>query len=73
VQFAHVKHLGGNHGAWCIGSLCKLDKPFLNHKPTDWSHAIAIVHFESDGTFHVEVVDIYAGVGYVYGKRLSAK
>lgn len=73
VEFAHVKRLGGAHGAWCIGCLCKLDKKFLGGRPTNWSHALAIVHIESDGTFHPEIVDIYEGVGYVYGKRLEAK
>jgi hypothetical protein len=73
TEFAHVMHLGGAFGAWCIGCLCKLDKKFLNNRPTNWSHALGIVHVESDGRFHVEVVDIYDGVGYVYGKRLEAK
>lgn len=73
VEFAHVMHLGGEFGAWCIGCLCKMDKKFLNNRPTNWSHALAIVHVESDGRFHVEVVDIFRGVGYVYGKRLAAK
>jgi len=73
VEYAHVMHLGGEFGAWAIGCLCKLDKRFLNHRPTSWSHAFAVLHVEGDGTFHVEIVDIYNGVAYVYGKRLEAK
>lgn len=73
VESAHVMHLGGAYGAWCIGTLCKLKKKFLGGKPTSWSHAFAIVHLETNGTFHVEVVDIFKGTAYVYGKRVSAK
>ena len=73
VEFAHVMHLGGEYGAWAAGCLCNLEKKFLNHRPTAWSHALGIVHVESDGRFHVEIVDIYKGIGYVYGKRIEAK
>ena len=73
VEFAHVMHLGGAFGAWSIGCLCKLDKNFLNHRPTSWSHAFAIVHVETDGKFHVEIIDVYNGVCWVYGHRLQAK
>jgi len=73
VEFAHVMHLGGEFGAWCIGCLCKMDKAFLNNRPTNWTHAFSIVHVEPDGTFHVEIVEIYNGIAYVYGKRIQAK
>lgn len=73
VESAHVMHLGGAFGAWAMGCLCKMKKKFLGGKPTSWSHAIGIVHVERDGRFHMEVVDIFDGVGYVYGKRLEAK
>lgn len=73
VEYAHTMRLGGEFAAWCCGCLCKLNKKFLGNRPTNWSHALAIVHVESDGRFHVEVVDIFRGVGYVYGKRLAAK
>ena len=52
---------------------CLLQKKFLNHRPTSWSHALSIVHFESDGNYHVEMVDIFDGVCYVYGKKVVAK
>jgi hypothetical protein len=73
VESAHVMHLGGAYGAWCIGCLCKMKKRFLGGRPTAWSHAFAIVHVESDGRFHVEVVDVFEGVAWVYGRRLEAK
>jgi len=73
VESAHVMHLGGAYGAWSIGCLCKLVKQFLRGRPTAWSHAFAIVHVESDGQFHVEVIDVFEGVAWVYGKRLEAR
>lgn len=73
VESAHVMHLGGAYGAWAIGCLCKMQKKFLKGRPTSWSHAFAIVHVEASGRFHVEVVDIFEGVGWVYGKRIEAR
>lgn len=73
VEFAHIMHLGGAYGAWAAGCLCKLNKRFLHHRPSSWSHALAIVHVESDGHFHVEIIDIFNGVGYIYGRRVEAK
>jgi len=73
VEYAHVMHLGGAFGAWAIGCLCTLQKTFLNHRPTSWSHAISLVHVERDGNFHVELIDIFEGVCYVYGKKVVAK
>lgn len=73
LEHSHVMRLGGEFGAWCIGCLCKMDKKFLGNRPTNWSHALAIVHIESDGSFHVEIVEIFRGVAYVYGKRVEAR
>jgi len=73
VESAHVMHLGGAYGAWSIGCLAKFEKKFLGGKPTSWSHALGVVHVESNGNFHVEVVDIFNGVAWIYGKRVEAK
>lgn len=73
VEYAHAMRLGGEYAAWCVGCLCKLNKKFLNHRPTNWSHSLSIIHVESDGRFHVEMVDIFRGVGFIYGKRVQAK
>jgi len=73
VEFAHVMHLGGTYGAWSLGCLCKMEKKFLNHRPSNWSHALGIVHVESDGRFHIEVADIYDGTAYIYGRKVVAK
>jgi len=72
AQKAALNKLGGFHGAWSIGCACKMDKPFLKGRPTNWSHNFAIVHLERGGTFHVDVVDIIKGVCFVYGKKVVA-
>lgn len=73
LEHAHVSKLGGKYGAWCIGSLCKLNKRFLGGRPTNWAHAITVVHMESDGTFNVEIIEIFEGRAFVYGKKVVAK
>lgn len=73
AQVAKVQHLDGAKGAWSMGCISLMDKPFLRGRPTNWSHNFGIVHYNSDGTFHVEVVDIYAGECWVYGKKVAAK
>jgi hypothetical protein len=57
-------------GAWSIGCACLLNKPFLKGKPTRWSHNFAIVHFREGGTFNVEIIEVFNGRCYVYGKEL---
>lgn len=57
-------------GGWSIGCLCKMDKPFLKGRPTRWSHNFAIVHFGSGGTFNVEIVEIFEGKCYVWGREI---
>ena len=72
-QVAKTGLLGkGLHAAWCIGSLCKPRKPFMRGRPTNWSHNFAIVHVEKGGLFHVDVVEIFDGVCYVHGKKITA-
>jgi len=71
VQVASASALsGGPYRAWSIGCLAKLRKPFMKGRPTNWSHAFAIVHVERDGRFHAEVIEVVGGVCYVYGKRI---
>lgn len=72
-QVTKVQRLGGLYGAWSIGTICKLKKPFMEGKPTNWAHGFAIVHFEANGNFHVEQVEIYSGRCWVYGQRVEAK
>ena len=61
----------GLHAAWSIGFLGKPRKPFMRGKPTNWSHNFAICYVEKDGTFHVEVIEIFNGVCYVQGKKVT--
>lgn len=61
----------GVHAAWCMGFLGKPRKAFMKGKPTNWSHNFAIVHLEKNGIFHMEPVEIWNGVCYVYGKKVT--
>ncbi len=71
-QVAKTGLLGkGLHAAWCIGMLCKPRKPFMRGRPVNWSHNFAVVHVEKDGTFHVEVIEIFEGKCYVQGKKIT--
>lgn len=67
-----LQKLGGYHAAWSIGCISQMDKPFLKGRPTNWSHAFAIVHIQKNGKFQVEVIDIVDGICYVYGQRVTA-
>lgn len=71
-QTAKIPTLGGFRGAWSIGCISKMDKPFLKGRPTNWSHNFAIVHFLEGGKFNVEMVEILNGVAHVWGKKLKA-
>ncbi len=69
-QIHKVQHLDGVHGAWSIGCLCKMNKPFLKGRPTNWSHNFAVVHVEGGGDFSVDVIDILNGRAWVWGERV---
>ncbi len=71
AQVAKIGHLSGYHGAWSIGCLAKMDKPFLKGRPTNWSHNVALVHVESNGEFFIDVVNIYKGRAYVWGEEVK--
>jgi hypothetical protein len=71
-QVTKVGHLGqGLHAAWCIGFLGNARKPFMKGKPTNWSHNFGVVHVEKDGSFHVEVIEIFNGSCYIQGKKVT--
>jgi hypothetical protein len=71
-QTAKVATLDSYHGAWSIGSICKANKPFLKGRPTNWSHNFAIIHFREGGKFNVEIVEIFEGVCYLWGNKVTA-
>lgn len=67
-----LQKLGGQHGAWSIGCISDMNKPFLRGRPTNWSHAFALVHLRKGGKFQVEIIDIVDGVCNVWGKKITA-
>jgi len=68
-----VSHVDGPHMAWCMGTISTLDKPFLQNRKTAWQHGFGIAHYNSDGTFLMEVVHIFDGQAMVYGKKVVAR
>jgi hypothetical protein len=80
VMYGHVhdaetstgRTLGGPVTAWSMGCLCKLTKPFLKGRPTNWKHGFGVVTVHDNGTFQVEFVPIANGVSSVWGKRIAA-
>ena len=71
-QTAKIATLDSYHGAWSIGCICKMSKPFLKGKPTNWSHNFAVVHFLEGGKFNVEIVEILDGVCHLWGQKIAA-
>jgi len=74
VQRASMPNLKGVHAAFCIGCLkdCQSGKnKWLKGRKVNWSHAFAIVYWNGDGTFRVEVVDITGGTTNVWGKWID--
>lgn len=74
VQRASIPNLKGVHAAFCIGCLkdCQgKSNKWLRGKKVNWSHAFAIVYWDADGTFRLEVVDITGGKTWVWGKLID--
>ena len=68
-----VGNFDGVHAAFCIGCLKKCQassNKWLKGRKVNWSLAFAIVHWNPDGTFVVNVVDITDGRTFVYGKPI---
>jgi hypothetical protein len=64
--------LGGPISAWSMGCICKLSKPFLKGRPTNWKHGFGVVTVLDSGEFQVEFVPITGGLSYVWGKKIAA-
>ena len=73
AQVSKVQHLDGAKGAWSMGTISLMDKPFLRGRPTNWSHNFGVCHYDSKGHFLMEVVDIFEGKCFVYGQKIEAK
>lgn len=71
VQTYHVTHADGNKGAWSLGCLSSLkpdDNEWLEHRPTNWSHAFGIVDWWGNGCFTVHSINIIKGCCSVVGQ-----
>jgi len=74
VQRASLSGLNGVHAAFCIGCLksCQGENnKWLRGRKVNWSHAFAIVYWNSDGTFRVEMVDVTDGRTTLWGRELN--
>jgi predicted phosphodiesterase len=74
VSRESVGNFEGVHAAFCIGCLKKCQSTsnkWLKGKKVNWSHAFAIVNWNTDGTFVVNIVDITDGKTFVYGKQIK--
>jgi hypothetical protein len=50
----------GGHGAWCPGTLAKLQPLYKHTAPSDWSHGYAVQEVLKSGHFHHTNVPIFA-------------
>ena len=71
TQMHSVQTLGGHHAAWSLGCLRNMNAPFLGGRPTNWSHAFALVHVLPSGNYDLEVVNIEKGMAYLWGHKLD--
>lgn len=49
----------GGHGAWCPGTLAKLQPLYKHTAPSDWSHGYAVQEVLKSGQFHHTNVPIF--------------
>jgi predicted phosphodiesterase len=49
----------GGHGAWCPGTLAKLQPLYKHTAPSDWSHGYAVQEVLASGQFHHTNVPIF--------------
>ena len=49
----------GGHGAWCPGTLAKLQPLYKHTAPSDWSHGYAVQEVLASGHFHHTNVPIF--------------
>ena len=65
--YAHT-NIAGVHGAWENGCLCKLDGLGYTHNP-DWQQGFSVVHVDTNGFFHVQLIPIINRKLFYYGKE----
>lgn len=64
VQYCSLTHDDGAKGAWCIGTLKRLEpgaNEWLAFRSTNWGQAFAIVDWWGNGRFTVHMVNIIDG------------
>lgn len=64
VSYSSVTHADGVKGAWSLGCLKRLDdraNDWLERRPTNWSHAFAVVDQWGGGFFTVNPINIIDG------------
>lgn len=72
IEVSKRSTIDGAIGAWSVGCIAKLQKPFLKGRPTNWGQGIGIAYLHADGTFNVQVVEIYEGVAHFNGRKVTA-
>ena len=74
LQQMSATHDDGPKSAWSIGCLKYMsneNNEWLGNRPTNWTHAFAIVDFYDDGNFTVDVVTIINGKCKVWGEYFN--
>jgi hypothetical protein len=74
VQRHGITHIDGAHHAWSLGCLKDMSKEvneWLKGRQTNWCHAFAVIDWFDDNNFRIDVIDIYKGKTYVWGKLID--
>lgn len=80
VQFGHIHRAMGmvartvtssGHGAWCPGTLAKLQPLYRHTSPTDWTHGYGFDEILPSGLFNHQNVPIFKG-GTIRAAALGA-
>lgn len=64
VAYSSMTTANGTIGAWCLGCIKQLAPSanrWLEHRPTNWSHAFAFIEWRRNGRFTVHVMNIIEG------------
>ena len=69
-----MTHVDGAHHAFSLGCLKDMTSEanlWLRGRTTNWAHAFAIIDWFPTGDFRIDVVDIYNGRTFVWGKEIN--
>jgi len=76
IQRHTLTKLGGTIASWsmgCLKDMSNLQNKWLRGRLHNWAHAFGIVDWFEDGTFRVNVVEIFDGVAVVEGKVIDKR